>query len=179
MRRRREAAIEKDVEKDKLSLPAARRYICDRPQLYWSAPVTEKEARCLTALLNSKTARQRGESLQSRGHARDFDKVMFNLPIPRFDTADSLHNAIAGAARAAEVIAASVPLPENIKFQRARGLVRAALTGPALRKGSMRSSSASSAPCEPFPGRRASSASLAASGQSSQSALTAASTASA
>jgi hypothetical protein len=113
----------------KVSLPAARRHICDRPQLYWSAPVTEKEARYLTALLDSETARQRGESLQSRGHARDFDKVMFNLPIPRFDSADSLHNAVAGAACAAEVIAASVPLPENTKFQRARGLVRAALTG--------------------------------------------------
>lgn len=30
--------------------------------------------------------------------------------------------------RAAETIAASVPFPENIKFQRARGLIRAALT---------------------------------------------------
>ena len=99
-------------------------------KLYWSAPATEKEARYLTALLNSETARQRGESLQSRGQwgARDFDKVMFNLLMPRFDESDSLHNAIAGAAREAEALAAAVPLPENIKFQRARGLVRAALT---------------------------------------------------
>jgi len=99
-------------------------------KLYWSAPATEREARYLTALLNSETARQRGESLQSRGQwgARDFDKVMFNLPIPRFDATDPLHNAIAEAAREAETIAASVPLPENIKFQRARGLIRAALT---------------------------------------------------
>ena len=98
-------------------------------KLYWSAPATEKEARYLTALLNSETARQRGESFQSRGQwgARDFDKVMFNLPIPRFDATDPLHNAIADAAREAEALAASVPLPENIKFQRARGLVRAAL----------------------------------------------------
>jgi len=99
-------------------------------KLYWSAPATEKEARYLTALLNSETARQRGESLQSRGQwgARDFDKVMFNLPIPRFDATDPLHNAIADAAREAEALAASVPLPGNIKFQRARGLIRAALT---------------------------------------------------
>lgn len=53
---------------------------------------------------------------------------MFNLPIPRFAPENPLHNAIAEAAREAETIAASVPLPENIKFQRARGLVRAALT---------------------------------------------------
>ncbi|MGC2221156.1 MAG: hypothetical protein WA624_01685 [Methylocella sp.] len=45
---------------------------------------------------------------------------MFNLPIPRFDANNSLHNDIAGAAREAEKIAASVPLPENIKFQRGR-----------------------------------------------------------
>ena len=60
--------------------------------------------------------------------ARDFDKVMFNLPIPRFNPSDPLHNAIAGTACEAEALAASVPLPENVKFQRARGLVRAALT---------------------------------------------------
>ena len=99
-------------------------------KLYWSAPATEKEARYLAALLNSETARQHGESLQSRGQwgARDFDKVIFNLPIPHFNRSDPLHNAIADIAREAEVIAASVLLPENIKFQRARGLVRAALT---------------------------------------------------
>ena len=104
-------------------------YVIDH-KLYWSAPATEKEAHYLTALLNSETARQRGESLQSRGQwgARDFDKVIFNLPIPRFDADNPLHNAIAEAAREAEVIAASVPLPGNIKFQRARGFIRAVLT---------------------------------------------------
>ena len=52
---------------------------------------------------------------------------MFNLPIPRFDATDPLHNAIADAAREAGVLAATVALTENIKFQRARGLIRAAL----------------------------------------------------
>jgi hypothetical protein len=98
--------------------------------LYWSAPTTENEARYLTALFNSETTRSRGESLQSRGQfgARHFDKVIFNLPIPRFDANNSLYNAIADVAREAETIAACVTLPENIKFQRARGLIRAALT---------------------------------------------------
>ncbi|MGH6849370.1 MAG: N-6 DNA methylase [Methylocella sp.] len=98
--------------------------------LYWFAPAVENEGRYFTAIFNSETARARGESLQARGQwgARHFDKVMFNLPIPRFDAANPLHNAIADAAREAEVIAASVFLPENIKFQRARGLIRAALT---------------------------------------------------
>ncbi|MGH6813471.1 MAG: N-6 DNA methylase, partial [Methylocella sp.] len=100
-------------------------------KLYWSAPANEVEASYLTAFLNSETARARGESRQSRGQwgARDFDKVMFNLPIPRFGAENPLHNAIAEAAREAETIAAAVPLPENMKFQHARGLVRAALTG--------------------------------------------------
>ncbi len=45
--------------------------------LYWSKSDTEKEARYLTALFNSETARQRGESLQARGQfgARHFDKA--------------------------------------------------------------------------------------------------------
>ncbi|MGH6844469.1 MAG: N-6 DNA methylase [Methylocella sp.] len=104
-------------------------YVIDH-KLYWSVPANEVEAHYLTALLNSETARQRGESLQSRGQwgARDFDKVIFNLPIPRFAPEDPLHNAIAEAAREAETIATSVPLPESVKFQRVRGLVRAALT---------------------------------------------------
>jgi hypothetical protein len=98
--------------------------------LYWAAVQDEQEASFLAALFNSETTRLRVASLQSRGQwgARHFDKVMFNLPIPRFSPSNPLHNAIAEAAREAETIATSVALPENIKFQRARGLIRAALT---------------------------------------------------
>jgi hypothetical protein len=88
------------------------------------------EARYLTALLNSETARSRTASLQSRGQwgARDFDKVMFTLPIPRFDASQTLHNELAAAAGEAERIAAAFELPETVKFQRARKLIRDALT---------------------------------------------------
>lgn len=98
--------------------------------LYWASQKSETEARYLLAIFNSETGRGRGEALQSRGQfgARHFDKVMFNLPIPRFDTAIPLHNTIAEAAREAEGIAASILLPEGVKFQRARGLIRTALT---------------------------------------------------
>jgi hypothetical protein len=98
-------------------------------KLYWASVKSEHEAAYLTASLNSETARSRVESFQSKGQwgARDFDKVMFNLAIPRFNASDRLHNALAEVAREAETIAASVPLPENIKFQRARSLIRAAL----------------------------------------------------
>jgi hypothetical protein len=53
---------------------------------------------------------------------------MFNLPIPRFDPAIELHRALAAAAAEAEKVAAKVELPEGVKFQRARRLVRTALT---------------------------------------------------
>lgn len=98
-------------------------------KLYWAPMPSQLEAGYLTAILNSETARSRVESLQSKGQwgARDFDKVMFNLPIPRFEAKNPLHKAIAEAAREAEMIAAAVPVPGNIKFQRARSLIRAAL----------------------------------------------------
>jgi hypothetical protein len=98
-------------------------------KLYWMKAETEGEARYLTAVLNSETARARAAQYQSRGQwgARDFDKVIFNLLIPRFDSTNALHLALADAAMRAEQIAAAVMLAENVKFQRARGLVRAAL----------------------------------------------------
>ena len=98
-------------------------------KLYWGAPGSIIEARYLCAILNSEAARKRIEAMQSRGQwgARDFDKVIFNLPIPRFDKAKALHRDLAAAAGEAETLAANVPLPEGVKFQRARKLVRDAL----------------------------------------------------
>ncbi|MBL8905420.1 MAG: hypothetical protein JNM20_01970, partial [Rhizobiales bacterium] len=98
--------------------------------LYWIPVSGELEGRYLAAILNSETVRKRIERLQSRGQwgARHFDKVMFTLPIPLFDPDNALHCALAEAAEEAERIAASVPLPDNVKFQRARKLVRDALS---------------------------------------------------
>lgn len=98
-------------------------------KLYWSSFADENEALFIAAILNSETVRSRTAALQSRGQwgARDFDKVAFTLPIPRFDSAASLHTDLAGAARDAEAIASTVALPENVKFQRARKLIRDAL----------------------------------------------------
>jgi hypothetical protein len=98
-------------------------------KLYWFAPSSKHEAYYLIAIINSETVRSRSESRQSRGQwgARDFDKVAFNLPIPRFDQGEKLHIGLAAAAEKAEKIAASVPLPDGVKFQKARALVRAAL----------------------------------------------------
>jgi hypothetical protein len=102
--------------------------------LYWSKVSTEHEALCLSAILNSETTRKRVERSQSRGQwgARHFDKVMFNLPIPRFVSSNPLHKKLAAAAKRAKQIAATVPLPDPVKFQRARSLVRDALTEAGL-----------------------------------------------
>jgi hypothetical protein len=98
--------------------------------LYWVTPASEAEASYLAAILNSEAARVRVEQYQARGGfgARHFDKVIFNLPIPRFDAREKLHLALAAAAVQAEKVAAVVALPEAVKFQRARRIVRAALS---------------------------------------------------
>ena len=92
------------------------------------------KARYLAAVFNSEIARSRAASYQARGQfgARHFDKVVFNLPIPRFDAKIKLHRDLAAAAEQAEAIAVAVALPQGVKFQRARGIVRAALTEAGL-----------------------------------------------
>ncbi|MGA0598136.1 N-6 DNA methylase [Enterovirga sp. CN4-39] len=115
------------------SQPAAmvlrdRRVVVDH-MLYWFATANEDEALYLCAILNSETARAQTAALQARGlfGARHFDKVVFSLPIPRFDPAKELHVDLVSAAQKAELAAAAVVLPEAVRFQRARKLIRAAL----------------------------------------------------
>jgi hypothetical protein len=103
-------------------------------KLYWMAVEGVDEARYLIAILNSEAARARIEGYQSRGQwgARDFDKVVFNLPIPPFDVRSPLHQDLANAAQAAENLAALIEFPEGMGFQRARKRVRDALTEAGL-----------------------------------------------
>ncbi|MDP2949991.1 MAG: N-6 DNA methylase [Chloroflexota bacterium] len=97
--------------------------------LYWIAIEIEDEARYLTAVLNSETARARVADMQARGQwgARHFDKVMLSLPIPRFDASNALHEELAKAAGQAEQVAGAVKLRGATHFVRARQLIRAAL----------------------------------------------------
>ncbi|MDE3175152.1 MAG: N-6 DNA methylase [Pseudomonadota bacterium] len=105
-------------------------------KLYWGIASSEAEANYLCAILNSETSRKRVEAYQSRGQwgARDFDKVIFNLPIPRFDPKNKVHMALAKASAEAEDCAGAVALPEGVKFQRARALVRGALAEAGIAK---------------------------------------------
>ena len=98
-------------------------------KLYWAAVKSRAEARYLIAVLTSETARRRVAPLQARGQwgARDFDKVMWTLPIPQFDPANPLHAAITKAGRRAESVAARVPLKQGVYFTTARRQIRKAL----------------------------------------------------
>jgi len=98
-------------------------------KLFWSKPENESEAYYLIGILNSEAARSRAQQYQSRGlfGTRDFDKVMFNLPIPLFKESEPLHRELAEAGALAELVAANVELKEGEKFQRARKRVRDAL----------------------------------------------------
>jgi hypothetical protein len=52
---------------------------------------------------------------------------MFNLPIPRFEATNPLHQSLAAAAAEAETLASTVEIPEGTKFQMARRRIRAGL----------------------------------------------------
>lgn len=98
-------------------------------KLYWMGTKSKQEAHYLIAILNSETARSRAEQWQSEGQwgKRDFDKAMFNLPIPLFDTKIDLHQELAAAAMQAELVAAKIELKDGEYFTKSRQRIRAAL----------------------------------------------------
>lgn len=98
-------------------------------KLYWAEMDSQAEACFLAGILNSETIRGRVEALQSRGRwgARDFDKLIFALPIPRFDPQSDDHRRIVALSREAMRIAGATSLPEAGHFTRARRIVRARL----------------------------------------------------
>ena len=99
-------------------------------KLYWAKAVNLNEARYMCGIFNSESLRNEVAQYQSQGQwgARDFDKYVFNLPIPRFDRDDTLHREIANAARTAERVACGLPVKEGEYFVTTRRRIRAALT---------------------------------------------------
>lgn len=89
----------------------------------------EGEGGYLAAILNSEESRKRIHDQQARGQwgARHFHKVIFNLPIPRYEAKQTLHRDVAEAGAAAERVAASVDIPDGMYFQTARRRIREAL----------------------------------------------------
>ena len=98
-------------------------------KLYWAAAESPEEACYLCGILNSEALRAGVEQFQSQGQwgARDFDKYVFNLPIPKFDGNNPLHRELARLARTAEEVAETVSEEEGEYFTRTRKRVRSAL----------------------------------------------------
>jgi hypothetical protein len=67
--------------------------------------------------------------MQSRGwrDPRDFDNLVWELPIPEYDRRVPVHRELAGAATRAEQVAALVALQDGAHFMRQRRAIRDAL----------------------------------------------------
>lgn len=100
-------------------------------KLYWAAAASLDEARYLTAVLNSPALTDLLAPMQSRGehNPRDFDKLMWRLPIPMFEPTDAFHKQLVNLAAKAEETAAETDVSAHRTFQAQRRVIREALAG--------------------------------------------------
>jgi hypothetical protein len=98
-------------------------------KLYWAPCRSEEEALYVVGVLNSPVVTELSAPLQSRGehNPRDFDKIVFQLPIPRYDPESALHVRLVALARRAEGIVALLEFPESKRFEALRRQCREAL----------------------------------------------------
>lgn len=98
-------------------------------KLYWAATASIDEATYLAAILNSSALLAIIQPLQARGehNPRDFDKYVWQAPIPLYDATNPLHQRLVIIGQQATAIASRVDLPQQ-SFQALRRRVRAALT---------------------------------------------------
>lgn len=96
---------------------------------YWAAARTEEEASYLVAVLNSAAVLAKIADLQPHGQRdkRDFDNLVWTLPIPEYDPADTLHRDLAAAAARAERVVAGLDLTGVGHFTAKRRAIRLAL----------------------------------------------------
>jgi len=96
---------------------------------YWTAASSAEEAHYLLGVLNSAAALAKITDLQSHGQRdkRDFDNLVWTLPIPEYDPDDTLHRDLAAAALRAEALAATVDLAPHKHFTAKRRAIRAAV----------------------------------------------------
>jgi hypothetical protein len=96
---------------------------------YWAFAHSPDEARYLMAVINSSAVLAKITDLQSHGQRdkRDFDNLVWTLPIPEYDDTDLLHRDLAAAAAHAEKVAAAVELTDAQHFTAKRRAIRAAL----------------------------------------------------
>lgn len=96
---------------------------------YWAAAHSLEEAAYVTAVLNAHVVLDRVKDLQPVGQrdARDFDNLVWTLPIPEFDATEALHVDLAAAALHAAAVAVRVDLSDAAHFTAKRRLIRQAL----------------------------------------------------
>lgn len=95
-------------------------------KLYWAAVSSLSEARYLTAILNSEILLERVRPLQALGlfGPRDFDKNVFSVQIPIYDSSDASHQELARLAAEAELVSAQVQSPPGTDFKKLRKMAR-------------------------------------------------------
>ena len=98
-------------------------------KLYWATASSLEEGRYLVAILNSDTLTTRVRPLQARGehNPRDFDKYVWQVPIPTYDPNNLHHRQLASLGEMAEQIAVAVTLPEGKRFETWRRMIREAI----------------------------------------------------
>ena len=98
-------------------------------KLYWAPVHSVSEGRYLVGILNSVTLLERVQPLQNIGlfGPRDFDKHVFDVPFPPYDSSSEVHGALVAAVLEAEEMAESVDVSNVRTFQAARKLIRGAL----------------------------------------------------
>ena len=103
---------------------------------YWTNARSVDEARFLLAFLNCDALRRQIADRQSKGQggARDFDNLIWELPIPEFSARDPLHQKLAALTLECEAVAAAVPLIEGAYFTTQRRAIRDALEAAGLMK---------------------------------------------
>ncbi len=101
---------------------------------YWASARSQAEAAYLIAMINSAAVLAKVTDLQPHGQRdkRDFDNLVWTLPIPEYDDADLLHRDLAAAATHAENIAAAVVLTDAQHFTAKRRTIRAALVADGI-----------------------------------------------
>jgi hypothetical protein len=85
-------------------------------------------------LINSAAVLAKVTDLQPHGQRdkRDFDNLVWTLPIPDYDETDPLHRDLAAAANRAEIVAAGVDLTVAHHFTAKRRAIRAALVADGI-----------------------------------------------
>ena len=116
-----------DIETDVLKL------VIDH-KAYWASARSAAEARYLVGILNADTCRERIADKQSKGQggARDFDNLIWELPLPEYDGRNELHQRIVAVAAECEALAASQKLDASAYFTTQRRVIRDALAEAGL-----------------------------------------------